>query len=85
MPQSVKDAAGVGALQIVTLPLRISLKSLPSQRPPSVLHANVIEASEKFVSGQTVDIDDPFAHQNDVLDLIFVERNDAVLILEKNQ
>lgn len=44
--QPCKDAAGVGALQVVSLPLRIALKSLPPQSPPSVLHANIIKTSK---------------------------------------
>ena len=85
MLQPVKNATGVGAFQVLSFPLRIPLKPLPPQRPPAVLHADIVETSEQFVSSQAVDIDDPFAHKHDVLDFVLVERNDTVLVLEEDQ
>jgi hypothetical protein len=68
MVEPIENAASVAALSVFSLPLRVALKSLPTKRPSSVLHANVIKISEQLVPGQPIDIYYPLADQNDVLD-----------------
>lgn len=50
MFESIEDAAGVAAISVGSLPLGVPLKSLPSKGPSTVLHADVVKASEKLIS-----------------------------------
>ena len=64
--EGTEDRAGVAALPVFSLPHDVSFESLPSHRPASGLHSDVVVAFEQFVLGKLVDVDDPFSCQDDV-------------------